>query len=140
MNILITLPKVLIEKIISGEKKFEMRKVLPKQMIIGVDGFFCVEKGTDEIKCWCRVDEIRKHVMTEAIATKYHKYLCVSPQFILDYAPVGTKVYLWGIGKVIKFEILYREFLLVDKNPQQFAYCPLSRGESFKNTITFFLD
>ena len=28
MNILITLPKDLLEKIISGEKKFEMRKCL----------------------------------------------------------------------------------------------------------------
>lgn len=35
MNILITLPKHLIEKIVSGEKKFEMRKCLPKHMKIG---------------------------------------------------------------------------------------------------------
>jgi hypothetical protein len=38
MNILITLPKNLLEKIISGEKEFEMRKCLPKHMKIG-EGF-----------------------------------------------------------------------------------------------------
>ena len=57
MNILITLPKDLLEKIISGEKKFEMRKCLPKNMRIGEDGFFVVEKGSDEVRCWCRVDK-----------------------------------------------------------------------------------
>ena len=45
MNILITLPKDLLEKIISGEKEFEMRKCLPKHMKIGEDGFFVVEKA-----------------------------------------------------------------------------------------------
>jgi len=48
MNILITLPKNLLEKILSGEKKYEMRKCLPKNMKLGEDGFFVVEKGTDE--------------------------------------------------------------------------------------------
>ena len=60
MNILITLPKNLLEKIISGEKEFEMRKCLPKHMKIGEDGFFVVEKGTDDVRCWCRVDDVRE--------------------------------------------------------------------------------
>lgn len=60
MNILITLPKHLIDKILSGEKEFEMRKCLPKKMKIGEDGFFVVEKGTDNVRCWCRVDEVRE--------------------------------------------------------------------------------
>ena len=131
MNILITLPKNLLDKIISGEKKFEMRKCLPKNMKLGEDGFFVVEKGTDEVRCWCRVDEIRTMFMTDAIAQKYSRFLCVTPQFILNYAPVGTKVYLWKIGKVMITEDLCRDSLCIDKNPQQFAYCPLSYGESY---------
>lgn len=43
----------------------------------------------------------------------------------------GKKVYLWKIGKVLYFENLCRDSLFVDKNPQQFAYCPLSYGESY---------
>ena len=131
MNVLITLPKDLSESIISGDKTFEMRKCKPKMMKVGEDGFFVVEKGTDEVKCWCRVDEVREMVMTEAIAVCYSKCLCVTPQYILNYAPVGTKVYLWGIGKRIVFEKLSRCDLFVDKNPQQFAYCTLSYGESY---------
>ena len=131
MNILITLPKNLLDSIMSGEKYFEMRKCRPKMMKIGEDGFFVVEKGTDEVRCWCRVDEVREMIMTEAIAVSYSKCLCVTPQFILNYAPIGTKVYMWGIGKRIKLENLCRDSLFVDKNPQQFAYCPLSYGESY---------
>jgi hypothetical protein len=45
MNILITLPKNLLAKILSGEKRYEMRKSLPKNMKVGEDGFFVVEKA-----------------------------------------------------------------------------------------------
>lgn len=78
MNILITLPKHLIEKIMSGEKKYEIRKCLPKSMRLGEDGFFVVEKGTDEVRCWCRVDAITIPATTEGFADKYAKDLCVS--------------------------------------------------------------
>jgi hypothetical protein len=131
MNILITLPKQLLAKIISGEKRYEMRKSLPKNIKVGEDGFFVVEKGTDDVKCWCRVDAIKEVVMTKALAEHYAPQLCVTPQFILDYAPAGTKVYLWQIGKVMALQDLTRGSLFVDKNPQQFAYCPLSYGESY---------
>jgi hypothetical protein len=131
MNILITLPKNLRGKIISGEKIFEMRKSLPKNMKVGEDGFFVVEKGTDEVKCWCRVDAIKEVVMTKSLAVRYAVELCVTPQFILNYAPAGTKVYLWQIGKVMVLQDLTRGSLFVDRNPQQFAYCPLSYGESY---------
>ena len=133
MNILITLPKNLIEKIISGEKRYEMRKCLPKHMKIGEDGFFVAEKGTDIVRCWCRVDKIMtlNLVMTEKIAKGLSNDLCVSPQFILNYSRTGNDVRLWEIGKVIKLQDLCRDSLFVDKNPQQFAYCPLSYGESY---------
>ena len=131
MNVLITLPKDLLEKIMSGEKKFEMRKSVPRLMNVGEDGFFVVEKGTDEVRCWCRVDKVETHLMSEEFAKQYAKDLCVYQSYIQGYAPVGAKVYLWRIGKVIKFECLSRDSLIVDRNPQQFAYCPLSYGESY---------
>lgn len=131
MNVLITLPKHLLEKIISGDKQFEMRKTLPRQMKIGEDGFFVVEKGTDEVKCWCRVDLVILADMTKQLAIKYSRLLGVTPEFVINYAPVGTSVYLWGIGKVMKLQDLYRDSLFVNKNPQSFAYCPLSYGESY---------
>ena len=121
----------MLDKIMSGEKKFEMRKCLPKQMKIGEDGFFVVEEGTDEVRCWCRVDQCIEVTMTAIAAIQYAGVLGVSPEFILNYAPIGTKVYMWEISKLVRPKDLCRDSLLVDKNPQQFAYCPLSYGESY---------
>ena len=130
MNILITLPKNLIDKIISSKKKFEMRKCFPKYMIIGYDGFFVVEKGTNFIRCWCRVDDVLKTKIDDHCAAWLAFDLRVSASYIKNYA--GEKeVYLWKIGKVVKFEKLCRSLLLVDRNPQQFAYCKHSCGQSY---------
>lgn len=130
MNILITLPKRLIEKIISGEKMFEMRKCLPKHMKIGTDGFFVVEKGTNNIRCWCRVDGSSYTYVDHYCAEWIAHYACVPEEYVEKYAN-GKGVYLWKIGKVIIMQDLCRDSLFVDKNPQQFAYCPLSYGESY---------
>ncbi len=127
MNIIITLPKHLIDKIINGDKKFEMRKCLPKNIRIGEDGFFVVEKGTDDVRCWCRVDEFYETIIDRnckgwsSNLKQLSKSLCVSEKFIEKYAK-EKKVYLWKIGKVIKIECLKRGSLIVDRNPVQFAY------------------
>lgn len=130
MNILITLPKNLLEDILNGKKKYEMRKCIPKQMRIGEDGFFVVEKGTDNVRCWCRVDEVREANINYFSGKMLAPKLCVSEEYIIRYAK-GKKVYLWKIGKVIMIEYLKRQSLIIDRNPQQFAYCPLSYGESY---------
>lgn len=130
MNILITLPRELLEKIISGDKRFEMRKSQPKMMNIGEDGFFVVEKGTDEVRCWCRVDKVFETYLDHYSADWYASRLCVPEDYMERYAD-GKKVYLWEIGKVIELQDLTRGSLFVEKNPQQFAYCPLSYGESY---------
>lgn len=130
MNILITLPKHLIDKILSGKKKFEMRKCLPKNMRLGVDGFFVVEKGTDKVVCWCRVDVVYGTFIDHYSADWFANRVGVSFEYVEKYAN-GKQVYLWKIAKVKKLQGLWRNALMVDKNPQQFAYCPLSYGESY---------
>lgn len=130
MNILITLPKHLIDAILKGEKLYEMRKSCPKNLIIGQDGFFAVEKGTSDVRCWCRVDDIRETFIDHYSASWYVSRLCVNEEYIKRYA-AGKKVYLWKIGKVMELSDLDRGSLFVDKNPQSYAYCPLSYGESY---------
>lgn len=120
----------MLEKIISGEKEFEMRKCLPKDMKIGEDGFFVVEKGTDEVRCWCRVDKAIETFLDNYSADWYASRLCVPEDYVVRYAN-GKKVFLWKIGKVIKLQNLKRGSLIIDKNPQQFAYCPRCHGEDF---------
>ena len=86
MNILITLPKHLIEHIIKGDKKFEMRRSIPKNLIIGQDGFFAVEKGTCNVRCWCRVDSIDEANIDDNSASLFVSRLCVDESFIRKYA------------------------------------------------------
>ena len=130
MNILITLPPNLVEKIISGEKKYEMRKCVPEHLRLGVDGFYVVEKGPDNVRCWCRVDYNLKVYPDSLMVKKYASRIGVSEAYMNRYAN-GKKVYLWHIDKVISFSNLKRDSLYVRRNPQQFAYCPISYGESF---------
>lgn len=130
MNILITLPKHLIDAILKGEKLYELRKSRPKNLIIGQDGFFAVEKGTSNVRCWCRIDDIFETSIDNGCVHLFASYLCVSKEFILKYVN-GKKPYIWVIGKVMRLEGLDRSSLLVDKNPQSYAYCPLSYGESY---------
>lgn len=128
MNILITLPKHLIDRIISSDKLYEMRKTLPKLMRIGEDGFFAVEKRSNKVRCWCRIDCIYGTFIDTNNASWFAERLCVNKEYIDRYA-AGKRIYLWKIGKVIELSDLNRDSLYVDKNPQQFAYCPLSYGQ-----------
>lgn len=123
MNVLITLPRHLIDKILSGEKKCEMRKCLPRQMELGIDGFFVVEKGTDMIRCWCRVDVVREVYADSDCIDEFVPIVCVPREYIEKYAG-SSKVYLWQIGKVVHFDCLQRLSFCADKNPQQFSYTP----------------
>lgn len=127
MNVVITLPKDLLEKIISGEKIYEMRKCLPKNLRVGVDGFFVIEKGTDNVRCWCRVDGFVKVFFDNYHVKWFKPHICVPERYIMDYAK-GKKVCLWKIGKVKTFDYFKRCDLLIDKNPQSFAYT-YSKGE-----------
>ena len=133
MNVLITLPKYLIDAIISGQKRYEMRVTKPLQMKLGEDGFFCVEKGSDVVRCWCRCDRIQKAYTKHNPFAGWDGLLCVSRLYIDEYVRNKEYVYMWHIDKVIVFEdgSLYRDSLIVDRNPRQFAYCPLSHGESY---------
>ena len=133
MNVLITLPPHLIEAIILGRKTIELRKSRPTLMKIKEDGFFCVEKGTKEVRCWCRCDDMEIRCARDINPFSLVDSVCVDEGYIRKYLNKANLAYLWHIGKVIEFErgSLSIHSLLVDKNPQQFAYCPLSYGESY---------
>lgn len=131
MNVLITLPKELIDKILCGHKKFEMRKSFPVGLKLGTDGFFVVEKGAHDVRCWCRVDFVMIRNIDPIEADNLSWDLCVSAEYIRNYARDGKPVLLWGIGRVIEFNSVTIENLLIKKNPQSFCYCPFSYGENF---------
>ena len=132
MNVVITLTRDLIDAILDGRKIYEMRKVFPKHMHLCEDGFFCVEKGTKDVICWCRVDYYRELSDRDEACYVYGKSLAVSDEWIESYMN-GKSVKLWYIGAVHKFDkpLSLERDLLIDRAPQSFAYTPLSSGRSY---------
>ena len=123
MNIAITLPNRFVQAIIKGEKTIEMRKSYPKHCYSGEDGFFVIEKGTDNTSL---------DYLIEMQWTKWGSHICVSWREFYDYCKKSSEVYFWFIDKVKVFsQPLHKKDLVIDKNPQSFCYTPLSYGESF---------
>lgn len=124
MDVLITLPKHLIEKILSGEKTIEMRKTFPKKLEVGHDGFFVVEKGTNNVRCWCRVSHFAKHIMMTVLLRKYQPQICVPDEYILKYAPPPKFAHFWFISEVRELNFVIPDFWNIHSNPQSFVYVP----------------
>lgn len=133
MNVVITLPINLIRAIKKGRKTLEMRKSFPRLLTVGEDGFFVVEKGSNKIHCWCRVDNIQKVSSWIQLSENTCRSLAISQRYIDNYRSGTQFIYLWRIGKVINFEdgAVALNDLYVGKAPQSFAYCPCSYGESY---------
>lgn len=122
MDVLITLPKHLIEKILSGEKTIEMRKNFPKKLEVGHDGFFVVEKGTKNVRCWCRISNTAEHIMLPVILSKYQPKICVSKEYILKYAPPPKHIHFWFISEVRELFYVTTDDFDVHSNPQSYVY------------------
>lgn len=122
MDVLITLPKALIEKILSGEKTIEMRKRFPTELRPGQDGFFVVEKGTINVHCYCKVGRVLETAMAPEIAREYKDRVCVDEDYFLKYAPCGTYVYFWFISRVRPLIDITTYDLEIVRNPQSYTY------------------
>lgn len=124
MDVLITLPKNLVEKILSGEKTIEMRKSSPLKLEVGHDGFFVVEKGTKNVRCWCRIGSLLEAQMSHYLAEYYKTEICVGNDYMMRYAPCGKWISLWFISEVRELFHVTTDDLEVHSNPQSFVYVP----------------
>ena len=132
MNIVITLPNYLIEAIREGRKQYELRLCAPIQFNQSCDGFFVVEKGSSNVVCWCRVDDIFSTCDENWICEEFADTLAVPEDWIRKYLK-GRPAFLWHIKEAHFFEkpLSLQNDLYVDRNPQSFAYCPFSHGRSY---------
>lgn len=132
MDIVITLPKHLVEAFIRGDKTAELRKSRPLYLKTGEDGFFIVTKGTGVVLCWCRVSEIKKLDKNTTLTEEEKKSLFVDDFWVEKYRNNSKHCYIWKIDKVKRlYPPVTLHELMIDKAPQQFAYCFLSYGVSF---------
>lgn len=125
MDIAITLPCTLWDKIISGEKTVELRKNFPKDFDVHTDKVFVLLKGTPQIVGFFFVSSFewvyaKSLLGYESILPK----ISVPKQWIINYIGDSYAVYLWHIREVYTFprpldrSIVWNMYT----NPQSFVY------------------
>lgn len=125
MDIAITLPKTLWEKIVSGEKQIELRKNFPKDFNVNVDKVYVCLKGTEFIAGFFKVLSFAP-MLAECVCA-YHDIppkIAVPIKWIDNYVKNSSWVYLWYIDYVVPFagNGCYRSLYNLKKNPQSFVY------------------
>jgi len=99
MDIAITLTKDLWSKIVSGEKKVEMRKWdLPKHFGLKQDSIYVVLKGTRKIVGRFKVEDVRMSFIQEAAWRRFGDGLGVSYQWYTQYWGKSIVMYFFVIG------------------------------------------
>lgn len=98
MNIAITLPQDLWSKIVSGEKKVEMRKWdLPRHFDLKLDSIYVVIKGTRKIVGRFKVEDVQMSFLRFAAWRRFGDGLGVSYQWFTQY---------WGNSYVMFFFVI----------------------------------
>lgn len=86
MDIVITLPKDLWLKIVSGEKQYEMRKwSLPKHFDVNSDCIYVVIKGTRRIAGCFKVMGVEGRLKKDEAWLEFGGWLCVSHEWFSKY-------------------------------------------------------
>lgn len=123
MNVVITLPHDLIDMILSGRKRIEMRRSFPADLRIGVDGFFVIEKRTSLVRCYCEVAALTLANDPCFVIERFRNEIAVSADYIMKYL-TDRPAFLWHIGEVYTLAsgISVKNDLEVSHNPQSYVY------------------
>lgn len=127
MNIVITLPQQLITKILLGEKRYEIRKSLPKLLHLQKSWVYVVEKGTSEVTLAFKVNNILYGNMYSELWRSMHGKAGIPIEWYNRYVRNAKRIYIWSISERIYFKdpVDVKKDLLIEKNPQQYSYTPI---------------
>lgn len=124
MDIAITLPKDLWSKIVSGEKKVEMRKWdLPKHFDLKKDSIYVVLKGTRKVVGRFKVEDVKMYFTQWAAWRRFGDGLGISYKWFTQYWGNSFVMYFFVIGncRVMSChenkEVVYapQKYILIDK-------------------------
>lgn len=124
MNIVITLPKVLIDAIVSRRKQIEFRKNFPKHFNTIDDWVYVIEKGTKNVVARFHVTYFQKEYDPIEVWHTYGRSIWVDFNWFMRYTSTAKVYYLWHISEPEYLEKpLHRGiFFGFSSNPQSFAY------------------
>lgn len=125
MDIAITLPRSLWDKIVSGEKTIELRKNFPKMFHVNSDKIYVILKGTKQVAGYFQVSSF-EYFYAESISDfkPILAKISVPRQWIVNYVGYSSVVYLWHIRYVHPFvkHIERRSIWNMKSNPQSYVY------------------
>lgn len=129
MNIVITLPRPLIDKIVSGEKTVEIRKSKPKNFNPEHDHVSVIEKGTKLAIAWFKISWF-EFGSASLVYFLYGENIGVPKKWLRDYVMNDSSkgVWVWHISEsgINSYPVCLTEFGL-KCSPQSYAYdkiCP----------------
>lgn len=127
-NIVITLPRHLMDAILSGKKLYEVRKRAPKDIIPGRTKVYMVEKGTYLVHGYFVLGGFLTIVDAGAAWYHYGPKLAISKEWFIDYAAGADELKFWIVQDVRRFSDPY--FIDVDfrisRNPQCYVYTDIN--------------
>ena len=125
MNIAITLPRNLWEKICSGEKQIECRKRIPRNFMPAYDLVWVIIKGTNKVVGALKINTFQTCVEVQEIARNYLDKICIDKTRLEQYAKHEDVLHLWHIKETKKLAIPQdrEKFLDIMANPQCYTYC-----------------
>lgn len=127
MDIAITLPVNLWNKIASGEKTIELRKNFPKDFDVFTDKVHVILKGTRMIPGYFCISSFERFY-AESISDfdPILSKISVPKQWIINYVGYSSAVYLWHIKNVHSYNEMQDRSCLgsMKSNPQSFVYIP----------------
>lgn len=124
MNIVITLPEHLINAIVTGEKKVEIRAGIPRHYNCFTSTVFIVEKGTYFVKAWMTLKGFEKQKEPEIVINKYRGKIGVDEKWVRTYMSQKQYVWIWQImvAKKMKKNHWLFELSGLRRAPQSYVY------------------
>lgn len=122
-NIIITLPKNLWDKIVLGEKRVELRKIIPLYFDNTYSRCYVVIKGTSNVVGYFAIGSFGAYNTQNLDIEKLSKMLCVPKSWVETYIQKTNQIVFWYIKHVFLFypKIKLSNFGL-EHNPQSYVY------------------
>lgn len=124
MDIVITLPKNLIEKILSGEKTVEVRTRRPIQFDLYKDIVYVVQKGTRHVVMNFTIEQFVDVDQAGLLFLYNEGNVGVDLDWLMKYAANKKTFSIWYIGNVTSIDKihLYLEEFSIKVAPQSYTY------------------
>lgn len=124
MDIVITLPKNLIDKILSGEKTVEVRTRKPIMFGLYRDIVYVVQKGTRRVVMNFTVEEFLDVDQAGLLFIYHEGNVGVDLNWLMQYAANKKKFCIWCIGCISSLDgmNLTLDDLHVKVAPQSYSY------------------